>query len=107
MRITARMLVCGLLAVPSGCADDGASMTAPAEVVFVDLETKQPVLAPPAGDVPAPHPETGRRTLMPGLYCAHCQAWHAAPPLEELQRNPEARKCPVCGGAQTAEGPVP
>lgn len=106
MRLIILTLTGGLLVALCGCADEAAS-TVPAKVVFVDLESKQPVLAPPTGDVPAAHPETGRRTLMPGLYCEHCQAWHAAPPLEELQRNPEARKCPVCGGPQTAEGPVP
>lgn len=101
------ILAGGLLVVPCGCADDAPRIRAPAGVVFVDLETKQPVVAPRTSDVPAPHPETGRRTLMPGLYCERCKAWHAAPPLEELQRNSEARTCSVCGGPQAADGPVP
>ncbi len=105
-------VICRLLAVAiavglAGCADESAVVEPPTEMVFVDVESGSPVTAPPSTDLPALHPETGRRTLMPGLYCPQCRQWHPAPPLEELQRNPEARQCPKCGAAMSADGPAP
>ena len=103
------LLLFALVACPlAGCAADAASDDAlPDTMVYVDSETRQPVVAERSAETPAVHPDTGRRTLMPGLFCTTCQKWHPAPPLEELQRNPEARQCPTCKGPLTADGPTP
>jgi hypothetical protein len=90
-----------------GCDREGTDSPVVAEVVYVDQETRQPVVMSGATDAPAVNPATGRRTLMPGLYCPQCKAWHATPPLESLQRNPAARRCPKCQSALTADGPAP
>lgn len=97
-----------LAAAMGGCGGNSAATSeAPAQQVYFDSATKQPIAAKASMDTPAVHPTTGRRTLMPALYCTQCKTWRAAPPLQELQRNPEARKCPKCKGALTADGPLP
>ena len=75
--------------------------------VYWDSESKQPVAAALTAASPAPHPQTGRRTLMPALFCRKCNVWRAAPPLAELQRNPKARRCTQCTGPLVADGPLP
>jgi hypothetical protein len=84
---------------------DEAVKSAP--VVYVDRETRRPVVLSGTVETPAVNPETGRRTLMPGLYCPQCQAWHPTPPLEVLQRDPAARRCARCQSPLTANGPPP
>lgn len=56
---------------------------------------------------PEKHPHTGKMTLMPGLYCAKCREWRAAPPLDVLHQNPSARLCPKDKTPMTIEGPQP
>ncbi len=75
--------------------EGGAAATDPDrnQVAYVCTETGRVVRAA-AQAVPATNPETGRNTLMPGLYCAKCKAWHPTAPFEILQRNPTARLCP-------------
>ncbi len=102
-------VVTGLLfAGLCGCAEETASQSAAAQqVVYFDVKSKTAIAAPRSSDVPAVNPKTGKRTLMPALYCAKCQRWHAAPPLEIRQRNPAAGKCPKCQQPLIADGPLP
>lgn len=100
------MMVAVLLA--AGCGvESAAEQAAQAQRVYWDSETKQPVAAELSAESPAVNPATGRRTLMPALYCPKCKDWRAAPPLAELQRNPQARQCAKCKGPLVADGPVP
>lgn len=97
-----------LLVALCGCAeDDSDASTTADQMVYFDLDTRSPIVSEPSEVVPAPHPVTGERSLMPGLYCSACRQWHPAPPLEELQRNPAARQCPQCAGEMSADGPWP
>src|SRR5262245_33403847 len=101
-------LVLALCVLAAGCGGASEAKTAAqAQRVYFDSETKQPVAADMSPETPAVNPKTGKRTLMPALYCAQCQAWRAAPPLRELQRNPKARMCPKCNGPLVADGPLP
>lgn len=108
--IARRIIPLLLAAVPfaGGCGSqqttDGES---PAPIVYVDTRTKAVVLAERTADLPAVNPATGRRTLMPGLYCAKCRKWYPAPPLDVQQRNPASRKCPKHRTPLTADGPLP
>ena len=96
------------IAAGSGCGQkQTAEPDKPPQMVYVDVQTKSVVVAPRTKDTPAVNPKTGRRTLMPGLYCSHCRRWHPAPPLQVVQRNPAARKCPKCKRSLTSEGPFP
>lgn len=76
-------------------------------MVFVDLKTKEPVIDLATTDVPAVNPDTGERTLMPGLYCTECQRWHPTPAYDKLQRSPGAGRCPTDGAPLTSDGPWP
>jgi hypothetical protein len=104
LRIVALVAV---LATFGGCGRHGTDSARSAPIVYVDRETQQPVVLTGAVDAPAVNPQTGRRTLMPGLYCPQCQAWHPTPPLEVLQRDPAARRCPECRSPLTSDGPSP
>jgi hypothetical protein len=97
-----------VLVAVCGCGHESAVPERPAgQMVYFDLRTRSPVVSAESEMLPAVHPVTGERSLMPGLYCSACGEWHPAPPVEELQRNPRARQCPQCGGAMTADGPWP
>ena len=89
----------GLLAAGiSGCSRGQADSTAtPETVVYFDTATQQTLSLPDSGEWPATHPETGKRTLVPARHCSQCDRWHASPPLDVLQREPQARNCPYCG----------
>jgi hypothetical protein len=91
----------------SSCSAAVPEARVPAEMVFFDVETKQPVVQPVSAETPAVNAATGRRTLLPGLYCRQCREWRPAPPLEVAQRMPAALRCPQCQAAMTADGPVP
>lgn len=56
---------------------------------------------------PQVHPETGRPSLYPGLYCRHCRQWKPAPPLDRLYGHPELLNCPSCKIRRTFDGDVP
>lgn len=97
-----------VLLLAAGCgADSAAEQPGTSQRMYWDSETRQPVVAEMTSESPAVNPATGRRTLMPALYCAKCSEWRAAPPLAELQRNPQARLCGKCKGPLTADGPLP
>jgi hypothetical protein len=95
------------LVAAGGCGTESAADAVVKQQVYVDRETGTAVAAEAGLATPAVNPATARRTLMPALYCGQCQAWRAAPPLEELQRNPQARRCLKCKGPLSAEGPRP
>jgi hypothetical protein len=100
------LLLPGIL-FASSCSEAAPEARVPAEMVFFDVETKQPVVQQVSAEAPAVNAATGRRTLLPGLYCPQCRAWRPAPPLEVAQRTPAALRCPQCQGVMTADGPVP
>jgi hypothetical protein len=98
-------LLCGLVA---GCgSDDPGNHGVPESIVYVDLETRRALVGPQSHEAPAIHPVTGRRTLMPGLYCPECQRWHPAPPFDTLQRIAGAAMCRQHGTPLTLDGPRP
>ena len=77
------------------------------QMVYIDTATDLPFASNISRETPAIHPDTGKRTLVPALYCATCRKWYPAPPLEALQRNPAASKCPKGHGKLATEGPWP
>ena len=99
------VLICSRFA---GCSDaPKAPDETASRMVYVDLKTRSPLVQPSTDEVPAVHPETGQRTLMPGLYCSSCERWHPAPAFETLQRTPGAARCPKTGTPLTLDGPWP
>ena len=76
------------------------------KMVYVDTETKQ-AFAGNLAETPAINPQTGKPTLMPGLYCPKCKAWHAVPPLDQINRIPNARRCAKTRIPLVADGPWP
>lgn len=103
--LAAGTLLAGLL-VAAGCGGDSPSETEQREVVYVCTQTRETVVAE-AQPTPAVNPETGRRTLMKGLYCAQCETWYPAPPIDVLQRNPGAAVCPRHETPLALDGPRP
>jgi hypothetical protein len=100
------LLVLCLLATGCG-AKSAAEQSASAQRVYWDSESGTSVVADATDESPAVNPATGRRTLMPALYCPECSDWRPAPPLDEVQRNPKARMCGKCGWPLETDGPPP
>jgi hypothetical protein len=97
-----------LLPLLAGCgAADAPPAAALPDMLFVDTKTGEAIVAPAATDFPAQNPKTGARTLMPGLYCPECRAWHATPPIEQLNRQAGSATCPKTGALLTPHGPWP
>lgn len=94
-----------VLTILGGCGrvEDNSSQRVTS--VYVDRETLQAMELARTEEAPAVNPQTGRRTLMPGLYCPQCKAWRPSPPLEVLQRDPQAHRCPKCQSPLTTDGP--
>lgn len=90
-----------------GCSDQQQSVTNPNEMVYVDIATQTPLTLPVQSSIPAKHPKTGKKTLVPGLYCPECGCWYAAPPVEVLQRSASAFHCPQGGHPMSPNGPRP
>jgi hypothetical protein len=95
----------------SGCGGStgSAPRTTPptGRMVYVDTATMQPLVHDVATSFPAVHPQTGKPTLRPALYCPKCQQWYAAPSVDQVNRVPGAGQCPKDRTALTAEGPWP
>ena len=90
-----------------GCnLSENAATASTRQMVYLCTETSQTVVASQQ-QTPAVNPATGRRTLMPALYCRKCKTWYPAPPLELLQRTPRAAVCPKTGAPLTTDGPLP
>jgi len=95
----------GLTFAVSGCAKEAEAPVA--TMVYIDSVTRKPVVQAVSSEFPAVNPATGRRTLRPAAYCDECRAWHAVPPMEEIQRRPEALVCPKSKGRLRFDGPMP
>lgn len=76
-------------------------------MVYVDTVTGEAQAMEVAGEFPAVQPRTGKRTLMPAMYCAKCGKWHPVPPPDRINRAGRAALCPKTGAPLTAEGPWP
>ena len=76
------------------------------QIVYVCTETGAVSTGRPE-ELPALNPATGRKTLMPGLYCAKCRKWHPAAPFDVAQRNPASRLCPRHRIPMEPNGPLP
>lgn len=98
IRISFGVLAAHACAAMSGC---GAGTEESRLVTFVCAETRAVVRAE-AQPTPAVHPETGRRTLVRGMYCAKCDAWFPVPPEA---RHPEAIRCRKHGEPMSLTGP--
>lgn len=93
--------------VMAGCGCNNSSDTGQqlADMVFVCKESGEVFVGKPR-PTPAPHPVTGRETVMPGLYSPAKKSWIAGPPLDTLQR---AQGGPVGTKQQPLlrDGPIP
>lgn len=98
----------GLACVVIGGCSQPQTPTAPAtEMVYIDTATQKVLMLPVQTAIPATHPETGKKTLVPGLYCPECGKWYPAPPTEVLQRSASAYRCPKGGHPMSPNGPRP
>ena len=79
------------------------------KMVYVDTASKkkEALVMEIADSFPAEHPRTGKRTLMPAMYCPKCAKWHPVPPPDQINRTPKATVCPKTGAAMTFDGPWP
>jgi hypothetical protein len=101
-------LLIALVTVSVGCEKSAPPAAAVEETaVYFDTALKEAVLSPRVDEFPAVNPKTGKRTLMPAAWCPGCEAWHAAPPIEEVQRNPKALVCQKTGAKLNPNGPEP
>ena len=76
-------------------------------MVYVDAATDEAVVGEIATEFPAVHPRTGKRTLMPAMYCEKCGKWHPVPPPDQINRVPRAAQCPKTGAPLVPDGPWP
>lgn len=93
------VVVIAIAALFSGCGRQDDSQL----VTFVCTET-QAVIQAEAQPTPAVNPETGRRTLVRGMYCAQCGKWF---PIPADVRDPRAIRCTRDGTPMSLEGPPP
>ena len=92
----------------SGCGDSRPQITStPGRMVYVDTATMQPIVHDVATSFPAVHPQTGKPTLRPALYCPTCKKWYPAPDIDQVNHIPGAGQCPQDKTPLTAEGPWP
>ena len=77
------------------------------QTVYVDTTTMQAMVGPSTDETPALNPKTGKRTLMPALYCPGCLRWHPVPSVDQINRVPDATKCRKTGATLTTDGPWP
>ena len=87
-------------------ASRGGATSGDNKIVYVSSETGR-VVAGPAQPIPAVDPETGKPTLLPGVYCPECRRWYAAPPPDHSPGNPKALTCRIHNVPMTTEGPLP
>lgn len=91
-----------------GCGTSAPAQPEPAKrMVYVDTATMKPLVHEVATAFPAIHPQTGKKTLQPALFCDKCQKWYPVPNVEQLNRRPGAGLCPKDKSPLTADGPWP
>lgn len=91
-----------------GCGGtEEATTNKVARAVYVDTKTMKAIVCEVVGEPPLVNPATGKRTLMPALYCPKCLRWHSLPPLDQINRTPNATKCSKTGAELIADGPWP
>lgn len=91
----------------AGCGSEDTNTRPLDRMVYVDTETRQPMVHEIVNPVPAINPETGKRTLMPGLYCPTCKTWYPVPAADQINTRPNAGQCPKDKTALIADGPWP
>ena len=105
MKLFIQLLLLSLCVACVGC-DSSEPADEIKTPVFVDTETAA-VFVLPALPVPATNPQTGKPTLMPGLYCPECRKWYPVPPPDQINRRPDAALCPKTRTPLVADGPRP
>ncbi|HET6425205.1 MAG TPA: hypothetical protein VFG20_16070 [Planctomycetaceae bacterium] len=95
------------LVVMTGCGREPMAVVDTTQRVYVDTATQTALMLPIQEKVPAKHPQTGKNTLVPGLYCPQCGRWYPAPPMEVVQRTGTASRCPQGGHPMSPHGPSP
>lgn len=101
-------LVAAVTVFIAGCGtSDETASDVPPKMVFVDVKTGEAKALPATAEVPVMNPDTGRRTMMPAMYCETCAKWYPVPPAEQLNRAKEAGMCPQHKTPLKAEGPMP
>ncbi|WP_437203607.1 hypothetical protein [Planctomicrobium sp. SH664] len=96
-----------ILLAMAGCQGGTPVDTGEPPLVLVDNKTGEVFVAQQLPAIPAPHPQSGTKTLMPGMYCSRCRVWHVVPPVEVRQHHPEAARCPKSKTPLAMTGPVP
>ena len=95
------------LSVVFGCGDEDITEDASARMVYVDAESLDAIVADRSDTFPIVNPSTGKRTLMPGLYCSQCEKWYPVPAPDRINSVPGAGLCPETQNPLTGDGPWP
>ncbi|MBI1313703.1 hypothetical protein GC176_20615 [bacterium] len=107
MKLTIQRLFTLLIVAVAGCGSTEPDTTQIDNAVFVDTVTQTAMVLPVSDTVPAINPHTGKRTLMPALFCPDCQKWYPVPAPEQINRQPDAARCPRTETPLIADGPWP
>ena len=54
---------------------------------------------------PATDPQTGKQTIVQGMYCAKCRKWYPAPPQAMSERMPGGPVCSIDQTRLSVDGP--
>lgn len=76
------------------------------KIVYVDSVTGDEFLMPARSPTEV-HPQTGQRTLIPGMYCEKCQRWKPAGPMDVLQTSRHVYRCPIHKIPLVRDGIIP
>lgn len=90
-----------------GCSQQQTTLAEVSDRVYFDIAMQQPMTLPVQMEIPAKHPQTGKKTIVPALYCPQCGRWYASPPAEVLQRSAAAYRCPKGGHPMSPNGTRP
>lgn len=107
MRFTVLFVVTLVHVGVVGCGSSTSDGNAARKTVLVDRETMAPFVLEVSESLPAVNPGTGKRTLMPGLYCPQCHKWYPVPPPDQINRQPDATLCPKTRAQLIPDGPFP
>ena len=89
-----------------GTAGCNSTAQSSENVTYVCTESGKVVVAP-AQPQPAVNPETGKKTLLRGVYCPQCSKWYATPSPDHARGNPRELQCRVHNIPMTYDGPIP